>query len=99
MRKFQAFVAADVANEVIQGVGRTRPYNRDEQITVYIATEERFKLTYNLLSLAAQLNPLPLLKLPHKRAIGYSGSNGTSYKLPNNYTMLAPETYRCCHRE
>lgn len=42
--KFQAFVAADLANEVIQGVGRTRPYNRDEQITVYIATEA--DLTY-----------------------------------------------------
>ncbi len=37
--KFQAFIAADVANEVIQGVGRTRPYNRDEQITVYIASD------------------------------------------------------------
>ncbi len=36
---FQSFIAADVASEVIQGVGRTRPYNRDEPITVYIATD------------------------------------------------------------
>lgn len=37
--KWDSFLAADVANEVIQGVGRTRPYNRDEQITVYIASD------------------------------------------------------------
>lgn len=37
--KFQSFIAADVANEVIQGVGRTRPYNRDEQITGYIVSD------------------------------------------------------------
>ncbi len=36
---FQAFISADVANEVIQGVGRTRPYNREDQITVYIASD------------------------------------------------------------